>query len=94
MYKEERKLVFNLGNGKYVIKTTEKHSDGGTELDRNQRPHVLGTAVTYSFNPYVVGQLILRYILEKEDTGLVVSTHTCYPNIPKSPPLAQELSQG
>ena len=50
MYKEERKLVFNLGNGKYVIKTTEKHSDGGTELDRNQRPHVLGTAVTYSFS--------------------------------------------
>ena len=27
-YTEKRNLVFNLGNGKYVITVTEKHSGG------------------------------------------------------------------
>lgn len=42
--------MYNLANGKYVIKTAKKHSDGGTELDRNQRPCVLGGAIIYSFS--------------------------------------------
>lgn len=50
LHKKERNLMYNLANGKYVIKTAKKHSDGGTELDRNQRPCVLGGAIIYSFS--------------------------------------------
>ena len=69
------------------MKTTETHSDGGTELNRNQRPRVLGTAISYSFSILTVGELISQCSFKKENIGLV-SINTIYPNILKSLPLA------
>lgn len=48
---KRRTLVFNVGNGQYVMKVTEKHPNGGKELGgRAGGLCALCTALTYPFS--------------------------------------------